>query len=53
MQHPRETAVQALAAPDSPQPSAADFVERHQISTRTARRRIHAACQLGDGTGAP
>ncbi|MFD9380833.1 helix-turn-helix transcriptional regulator [Streptomyces sp. NPDC059999] len=54
---PRETAVQALAAelagPDSAQPSAAELAARAQISTRTARRRIHAARQLGDGTGAP
>ncbi|WP_331723808.1 helix-turn-helix domain-containing protein (plasmid) [Streptomyces avidinii] len=49
---PRETAVRDLAAelthPDSHQPSAADLAARDRISTRTARRRLTAARQLGD-----
>ncbi|MFJ9080321.1 DNA-binding protein [Streptomyces sp. NPDC102278] len=55
---PRETAVRDLAAelagPDNATPSAAELAARDQISTRTARRRIQAARQLGDEqTGTP
>ncbi|MDX2393778.1 hypothetical protein NJL88_27700 [Streptomyces sp. DK15] len=49
---PRETAVRELAAQlgghDSDGPNAAELAARDGISTRTARRRITAARQLGD-----